>query len=54
MQGLLIEYLPIVIFLALAGGLGLLFMGAAWVLAPSSPDNSPVAGAITGIFTFSP
>ena len=34
MNAFLLEYLPIVIFLGIAGALGVGFMLAAWVLAP--------------------
>jgi NADH-quinone oxidoreductase subunit A len=38
MNGFLLQYLPIVIFLAIATALGVGFIAAAAVLAPSSPD----------------
>jgi NADH-quinone oxidoreductase subunit A len=38
MNAFLLQYLPIVIFFAIATVLGLGFMVAAWVLAPKSPD----------------
>ncbi len=38
MNAFLLEYLPIVIFLGIALGLGVLFVVAAAVLAPSRPD----------------
>jgi NADH-quinone oxidoreductase subunit A len=34
----LTEYLPIIIFLGVAGALGLAFILAAWVIAPRKPD----------------
>jgi NADH-quinone oxidoreductase subunit A len=38
MNAFLLEYLPIVIFFGIATALGLGFMIAAWVIAPSAPD----------------
>jgi NADH-quinone oxidoreductase subunit A len=38
MNAFLLQYLPIVIFLGIAGALGLIFVVAAAVLAPSRPD----------------
>ena len=38
MNAFLLQYLPIVIFFAIATALGLGFMVAAWVIAPSAPD----------------
>ena len=38
MNAFLLEYLPIVIFFGIAAALGLGFMIAAWVMAPSNPD----------------
>ncbi|MFP4519507.1 MAG: NADH-quinone oxidoreductase subunit A, partial [Oceanicaulis sp.] len=38
MNALLLEYLPILIFLGIATVLGLAFILAAFVLAPSDPD----------------
>jgi NADH-quinone oxidoreductase subunit A len=38
MNAFLLQYLPIVIFFAIATALGLGFMIAAWVVAPSAPD----------------
>jgi NADH-quinone oxidoreductase subunit A len=39
MNAFLLEYLPIVIFFGIAAALGLGFMIAAWVMAPSHPDT---------------
>jgi NADH-quinone oxidoreductase subunit A len=38
MDAFLLQYLPIVIFLGISLALGLLFVVAAWVIAPSAPD----------------
>lgn len=39
MNAFLLEYLPILIFFGIATALGLGFMIAAWVMAPSAPDT---------------
>jgi len=39
MNAFLLEYLPIVIFFGIAVALGVGFMLAAWVFAPSAPDT---------------
>ena len=52
MQGLLVEYLPIVIFLGIAAALGAGFMLAAWGLAPSSPDKEKVSAYECGFNAF--
>ena len=38
MEAFLLQYLPIVIFLGISLALGLLFVVAAYIFAPSSPD----------------
>ena len=43
MNALLLEYLPIVIFLGIAAVIGSAFMIAAFVLAPSAPDPEKVS-----------
>ena len=43
MDDLLREYLPIVVFLGLAIGLGLLLVLAAWVLAVRNPDPEKIS-----------
>jgi len=48
----LTEYLPIIIFLAVAAVLGGLFMGAAWVLAPKNPDSEKVSAYECGFNAF--
>lgn len=52
MTGLLIEYLPIVIFLAIAAAMGIGFMVAAWALAPKSPDKEKVSAYECGFNAF--
>ncbi|MEE2524865.1 NADH-quinone oxidoreductase subunit A [Hyphobacterium sp. HN65] len=52
MNALLLEYLPILIFLGLAAGLGIIFMLAAWVLAPSKPDPEKVSTYECGFEAF--
>ena len=48
----LTAYLPIIIFMGLAGGLGVLFMLAAWVLAPKNPDTEKVSAYECGFNAF--
>ncbi|KAF0187250.1 MAG: NADH-quinone oxidoreductase subunit A [Hyphomonadaceae bacterium] len=52
MNGLLVEYLPIVIFLVIAAAMGVGFMAAAWVLAPKSPDKEKVSAYECGFNAF--
>ena len=52
MSGLLLEYLPIVIFLGIAGAMGAGFMIAAWAFAPSSPDKEKVSAYECGFNAF--
>ncbi len=52
MTALLLEYAPILIFLGIAAGLGLLFLLAAFVLAPSSPDPEKVSTYECGFNAF--
>ena len=39
MNAFLLQYLPIIVFFGIAAVLGLGFMIAAWVMAPSNPDT---------------
>ena len=48
----LLDFLPIVIFLVIAAGLGCAFMLASWVLAPSSPDPEKVSTYECGFNAF--
>ena len=52
MNALLLEYLPILIFLAIALGLGLAFILAAAVAAPSNPDPEKVSASECGFNAF--
>ena len=52
MNALLLEYLPIVIFLGIAAAIGIGFMLAAWVLAPSNPDPEKVSTYECGFDAF--
>ena len=38
MEALLVQYLPIIIFIGIAVGLGLAMMAAAWIIAVQNPD----------------
>ncbi|WP_420432624.1 NADH-quinone oxidoreductase subunit A [Hyphobacterium sp.] len=52
MNALLLEYLPILIFLGIAAALGIIFMLAAFVLAPSNPDTEKVSTYECGFEAF--
>jgi NADH-quinone oxidoreductase subunit A len=52
MDGFLLEYAPILIFLGIAGALGLGFMLAAHVIAPSDPDPEKVSTYECGFNAF--
>jgi len=52
MDELLREYLPIVIFLGLAVGLGLILVLAAWVLAVRNPDPAKISAYECGFNAF--
>ena len=52
MDALLREYLPIIIFLGLAIGLGIGFMLAAWVLAVRNPDAEKTSAYECGFNAF--
>ena len=52
MDELLREYLPIVIFLGLAVGLGLILVLAAWVLAVRNPDPEKISAYECGFNAF--
>ena len=49
---LLSNYLPILIFLAVAGGFGLLLLAAGWVLGPRRPDGEKVSPYECGFEAF--
>ena len=48
----LLDYLPIIIFFAVALVLGLGFLIAAWVIAPKSPDKEKVSAYECGFNAF--
>ena len=50
--GLLDNYLPILIFLAVAGGFGLLLLVLGWVLGPRRPDGEKVSPYECGFEAF--
>ena len=52
MPGFLTDYLPIIIFMGLAGAMGVGFMLAAWVLAPKNPDTEKVSAYECGFNAF--
>jgi NADH-quinone oxidoreductase subunit A len=52
MTAFLLQYLPIVIFLAIAAALGLLFIIGASVLAPKSPDPEKLSSYECGFNAF--
>lgn len=52
MESYLLEYLPIVILIAIAVALGAAFILAAWVLAPRSPDPEKVSAYECGFNAF--
>ena len=52
MNELLLEYLPIVIFFGIATAIGLIFILAAFILAPSDPDPEKVSAYECGFAPF--
>ena len=52
MNEFLLQYLPIVIFFGLAAVIGVLFMVAAWVMAPSNPDSEKLSAYECGFNAF--
>ncbi|MEL7030545.1 MAG: NADH-quinone oxidoreductase subunit A, partial [Pseudomonadota bacterium] len=52
MDGFLLDYLPIILFTALAAALGLAFMIAPMVIAPSDPDPEKVSAYECGFNAF--
>ena len=52
MSGFLLQYLPIVIFFAIAAVLGMLFLVGAAILAPSSPDAEKTSAYECGFNAF--
>ena len=52
MNDFLLQYLPIVIFIGLAAVIGVLFMVAAWLMAPSNPDSEKLSAYECGFNAF--
>lgn len=52
MEELLLEYLPILIFLGIAAALGVVFLAAALIFAPSSPDPEKLSAYECGFNAF--
>jgi NADH-quinone oxidoreductase subunit A len=52
MNAFLLQYLPIVIFLGIAGALGLVFLLASTLLAPNSPDPEKLSSYECGFNAF--
>ncbi|GAA0628383.1 NADH-quinone oxidoreductase subunit A [Brevundimonas kwangchunensis] len=52
MNAFLLEYLPIVIFLGIAAVISLVFMIAAWTMAPTNPDSEKLSAYECGFNAF--
>ena len=52
MNDFLLEYLPVVIFLGIAAIVGMLFMVAAWAMAPKNPDSEKLSAYECGFNAF--
>ena len=52
MNAFLLQYLPIVIFVAIAVVIGVGFMVASWAMAPSSPDSEKLSAYECGFNAF--
>jgi NADH-quinone oxidoreductase subunit A len=52
MNGLLMEYLPILIFIGIAGGLSLVLIAVPFVIAPSKPDPEKLSAYECGFNAF--
>jgi NADH-quinone oxidoreductase subunit A len=52
MEGLLIEYLPILLFIGIAGGLSLVLLLVPFVIAPSKPDPEKLSAYECGFPAF--
>ena len=52
MQEFLLEYLPILIFLGVATGLSLVFVGAAYIVARQNPDSEKLSAYECGFDAF--
>ncbi|WCL52583.1 NADH-quinone oxidoreductase subunit A [Gimibacter soli] len=52
MQSLLMQYLPILIFLGIAIGLSVVFVAAAWLIARQNPDSEKLSAYECGFEAF--
>ena len=52
MNAFLLEYLPVVIFLAIGAVIGILFMVGSWALAPKNPDSEKLSAYECGFNAF--
>jgi NADH-quinone oxidoreductase subunit A len=52
MEGLLIEYLPILLFIGIAGGLSAVLAAVPFVIAPSKPDAEKLSAYECGFNAF--
>ena len=52
MNAFLLQYLPVVIFVAIAAVIGIGFMVASWAMAPSSPDSEKLSAYECGFNAF--
>ena len=52
MNAFLLQYLPIVIFVGIATLVGVLFLVAAWLMAPSNPDSEKLSAYECGFNAF--
>ena len=53
MNAFLLEYLPILLFIGIAGGLGLVLLAVPFVLAPAKPDPEKLSAYECGFNAFS-
>jgi NADH-quinone oxidoreductase subunit A len=51
-QGFLLDYLPVAIFIGLSAAIGIAFMLASWLFAPSSPDPEKTSAYECGFNAF--
>ena len=52
MQGLLMEYLPILLFIGIAGALSLVLIAVPFIIAPSNPDAEKLSAYECGFNAF--
>jgi NADH-quinone oxidoreductase subunit A len=53
MEAMLAEYLPILLFFAIAGALAMMIVGASYVIAPQRPDAAKLSAYECGFEAFS-